>query len=427
MTKSSNADRLKKAMAQRSRPVLQKSPDSHLQSFDDIQVDPHHVSITTLASISSCSSTASSVSPITPGSSISLDKQSRSQTMSTGTAYSDFQAPTLCSDISVLSSPTSTGHSEYSRFGRVVANSINSYSSMDSQDSRSGHGRLFEKSGIAGTAPAGPVFVLPAITKTEDEEDVVSNVIGSYQNDFYSLDRLDAHNARLMSQHYTETTYFTKPSKPTPNSRSIYEDHRVESHYPQHPNHQHHASLYESEFNDTEFSDSMFPSSRGLIRRSSMSSLYGRILSTDGIEHSYETAAPVAQMMTPSRPRNRRNSMASDISSRNSLLHTGLTLDLDSVIRSALVESSIANEQQQKARHFRNQPSLEDKSDYHSLHPVMTNAYTAPKPSMAGSFPAQVPEEHNRAESGMNSSTEKRNMGRLGTSMMKKFARKIAN
>lgn len=434
---SSNADRLKKALANRSRPAAATAAPI----YDDIQVDPHHASIATFSSISSGSSMGSISTP--PSSFMSMDSQKHSHHQqssqpqrsrkntgnftSTG-GYSD--APTLCSADS-----TFTGVSEYSRFGKVVANSIHSYSSLDSNDSRSGR-RLFERTRQGQTDGENPVFVLPS-TLDRVEDDEVSEVIESYEVDFYNLDQLDAHNSKTLAKQYTAPTYYSKPMKPS-TSRNIYEDHRVEAFQ---PTHRQHASLFDSDLNDTQFTlsdpSSMFSTQQQqqqhnqqhqshISHSSSISNLYGHVF----------------DQQPPSKPANRprRNSTSSDISTRNSYMQqsSGLNLDLDSVIRNALVESSTTSSSKPRPRHYRNQPSLEEQPSQ-GLYPAMTNnAYSSPRPSetssasYAGMYESadagmqrQLEAEQAAAAAAGADMSERRNMARFGTNF-KRFARKLA-
>ena len=415
---SSNADRLKKAMAQRSKPTFHKNQIA----FDDISYNPHMSTISTISSSSDGSCMSLDTNPRMHSQQSSQHTISRKHPVSNGTTFSDFQAPTLCSDSSFISSPTSTGHSEYSRFGRVVANSINSYSSLDSQESRLGPRRLFEKTNATKSqnphSTAAPVFVL---AKSEDDDDV-SEVIGSYQDDIYtgmSLVQLDAYNAQLVAQQCSDTSYYTKPARSsTTHNRSIYDDARVAdscmTHKKQQPSH---YSFYDSDFNDNQISFSDNTRQYNLGRRSSMTSLHNRILSVD------QNDLPSAAYSPPHRHQRRRNSTSSDMSRRNSIMQPPssagplLNLDLDSVIRNALVASSTyvapANPK------FRNQPSLEDE---YKAKPVY-NGYPV---SPAYASPQYQEQEPRVVQREPEVKTKSNNMARLGTSMMK-LARKIAN
>lgn len=217
----SNADRLRKAMLQRSKPTPPGSLHQFMHSYDEISIDPLHASMTTFTSLSSSSSESTDsfaslesprLAPSTaPSSSIGsqthipLDTAAihvypsmmPSQQSSQHTLYRrnrDFDhVPTASLHMGSphygppIGSPTTASHSssEYSRFGRVVTTSLNSFSSVDSQEKRdwAGPKRLFEKSPQNYVSSAAPVLVMPATSiKALDEEDEIQSVINDYED-----------------------------------------------------------------------------------------------------------------------------------------------------------------------------------------------------------------------------------------------------
>lgn len=252
----SNADRLRKAMLQRSKPTLPGSLHSFMHSYDEISVDPLHASMATFTTLSSSSSEStdscaslesSRIAPSTaPSSSIGsqthvpLDTAAThvypsmlpSQQSSQHTLYRknrDFDHVPSISTTSLymgspqhggpaIGSPTTTSHSssEYSRFGRVVTASLNSFSSIESEDKRdwAGPKRLFEKSPQNYVSSAAPVLVMPASSiKALEEEVEVQSVISEYE---------DMHLANHSA--YPQEEYYTSYSKPRPRARKAFLD-----------------------------------------------------------------------------------------------------------------------------------------------------------------------------------------------------------
>lgn len=225
----SNAERLKKAMMQRSKPA--SVPHLPLiAGYDDIPVER----ITTVASFSSSSSESldsrysygtPSIAPSTAPSSgihsqthLLLDNSTPSYTHSIpsqhssqntlhrkhSAQYSELSSPLQATSIyntmgspsmpqthygsGTLASPTTHSHasSDYSRFGRVAPSSLNSYSSYESQDRKAwAPKRLYERAPQT-VSSGGPVMVFPtACIKAVDEvevEEQVQDVISEYQD-----------------------------------------------------------------------------------------------------------------------------------------------------------------------------------------------------------------------------------------------------
>lgn len=256
---SSNADRLKKAMANRSK--IDES---------NVTCDPNHASIATFSSISSSESTSKSY------------------------------MPTLCSD-----STASTSDFMINDFTpKTQTNSIASYSSIDSIPTKQ---RLYEKNAALNSHP----FALPTASS------------------FYmSLDELDDYNSKFMAQGYLDRT--RQLSKPSYNF---------------------HNTLHSiSDDSDDSDNDDDVP----IYLRRRHSDLTDLIDQTQSLKiHETNTI-------------------------NNSSF--GLDLDLDSVIRSALVESTASQKQNAAARINQHQQHnrIESTDLPYNLYPTESSFYIPP-------------------------------------------------
>lgn len=257
----SNADRLKKAMLQRTKPAGSPHTGSphfaFVQPYDDIPVDPLHASISTFASLSSSSSestdsrssygTPSITTSTAPSSSmqsqthIPLDSPSHlppshyssqntlqrkqsdydSNLSQFTSIHSPLMSPTVFSMSSQIAplSPSNYGistlaqqsPSDHSRVIRTVPSSINSYSSFESQEKRTwASRRLFEKPPHAATL-SGPLMVLQTPSrKTMDSEPAVQVV------DYNEKNQLTEHTNLSLDE------YFTASSRTSAGARGVY-------------------------------------------------------------------------------------------------------------------------------------------------------------------------------------------------------------
>ena len=399
----SNADRLKKAMLQRSKPSLPQLLHEPIHSYDDIPVDPHHASMSTFASLYSDSSastdsmysfdTTQSLAPSTaPSSAASMTPSSNMPTYHQASKYGPLDpAPSLHSQYSsqhtlhrkhVLTefehhspishyggphgSPTNASHSssEYSRFGRVVANSLNSYSSIDSHDRNRNWAprRLFEKAPPAANFDI-PVLTMPTTcTKAIDEimDQQVEDVIGAYEDinhTQHSTKSRLSQKSSLTDDFITTSSSKSTLGQPQQQQRnfnsssfqsSLYSDTTrsttpcfAKSNNP----------YFDSEAGTSTSNSTDFSLTQRLQLRSHSS--FDTRLGDSGSYTPYSALSLEAmdlniRSQTRSPIYRRRRNSTSSLSSRsssasqNSFMQSApaLNLDLDSVIRSALVESS---------------------------------------------------------------------------------------
>lgn len=292
---SSNADRLKKAMANRSK-----------SDENNAAWNTNHASIATFSSISSSDSTSRSY------------------------------MPTLCSDSTASTSDFITNDFT----SKTKTNSIASYSSIDSIPSKQ---RLYEKNDSA--AASSHPFVLPTASS------------------FYmSLDELDDYNSKFMAQGYADRAkQFSRPS------------------------YNFHNTLHSiSDDSDDSDNDDDVP----LYLRRRHSDL------TDLIDQTQSFKIQESNVINTS--------------------SFGLDLDLDSVIRSALVESTASQKQNNTVR-TSHHTRIESTDLPYNLYPTESSFYMPPSHNSLHNKPLDPSVQ-----------TSPKTKKRLGDTVMR-FARKITN